>query len=91
MMRAQLFQMDDTRIPFEGEFDVIGAFDVIEHIEDDQAALTSMFRALKPGGDLLLIVPSTPGCGARSTSTRTTSAATTGPPWCDAWRRRGSR
>jgi SAM-dependent methyltransferase len=55
--QAQLFQMDAKHIPFEREFDVIGAFDVIEHIEDDQAALGSMFRALKPGGGLLLTVP----------------------------------
>ena len=28
--------MDATRIPFRDEFDVIGAFDVLEHIEEDE-------------------------------------------------------
>jgi SAM-dependent methyltransferase len=30
---GRLFQMDARRIPFENEFDIIGAFDVLEHIE----------------------------------------------------------
>ena len=31
----QFSQMDARRIPFRDEFDVIGAFDVLEHIEED--------------------------------------------------------
>src|SRR5712671_302402 len=37
--KAQLFQMDARRIPFEEEFDVVGAFDVIEHIKEDEQVL----------------------------------------------------
>lgn len=54
---AQLIQMDARRIPFREEFDVAGAFDVIEHIEDDRAVLRALRDALAPGGGLLLTVP----------------------------------
>ncbi|MDH3287350.1 MAG: methyltransferase domain-containing protein [Betaproteobacteria bacterium] len=57
---ARLFQMDARSIPFEDEFDVIGAFDVIEHVEEDTDVLCQMHRALKPGGGLLLTVPQHP-------------------------------
>jgi SAM-dependent methyltransferase len=55
-----LFQMDARRIPFESEFDVIGAFDVLEHIEEDEAVLGQMRAALRPGGGILVTVPQHP-------------------------------
>jgi len=57
---ALLMQMDARRIPFDGEFDVIGAFDVIEHIADDGAVLRGMHRAATAGGGVLLTVPQHP-------------------------------
>jgi len=57
---ARLIQMDARRIPFRGEFDVAGAFDVIEHIEDDRTVLRALREALAPGGGLLLTVPQHP-------------------------------
>jgi len=54
---VSLFQMDGRWIPFEAEFDVIGAFDVLEHIDEDGVVLQQMFQALKPGGGVLLTVP----------------------------------
>jgi SAM-dependent methyltransferase len=57
---ARLIQMDARKIPFRGEFDVAGAFDVIEHIEDDRAVLEALREALVPGGGLLLTVPQHP-------------------------------
>jgi SAM-dependent methyltransferase len=57
---ATLYQLDARRIPFEGEFDVIGAFDVLEHVDEDEVALREMFRALKPSGGVLLTVPQHP-------------------------------
>lgn len=38
-------------------YDLIGAFDVIEHIDDDTAALRSIARKLKPGGKFVMTVP----------------------------------
>jgi SAM-dependent methyltransferase len=55
--RAALFQMDATRIPFTNEFDAIGAFDVLEHIEDDRRAIGQILRALRPGGCAFVTVP----------------------------------
>lgn len=55
--RATLFQMDATRVPFEGRFDVSGAYDVIEHIEAQDEVLAGLHRALVPGGGLVLTVP----------------------------------
>lgn len=57
---ADLFQMDARSIPFENAFDVIGAFDVIEHIDEDEVVLRQMFDALKPGGGIMLSVPQHP-------------------------------
>lgn len=57
---ATVFQMDITRIPFADEFDVIGAFDVLEHVPDDAEALLQMYRAVKPGGGILVTVPQHP-------------------------------
>jgi SAM-dependent methyltransferase len=54
---VDLYQMDARQIPFECEFDVIGAFDVLEHIAEDHAALQQMFRATRPGGGVLMTVP----------------------------------
>lgn len=54
---AEFFQMDARRIPFDSEFDVIGAFDVIEHIEEDEIVLSQIFRAVKSGGGVILTVP----------------------------------
>lgn len=57
---ADLFQMDARQIPYESEFDVIGAFDVIEHIEEDERVLREVHRALKPRGGVVVTVPQHP-------------------------------
>lgn len=54
---ADLYQMDACRIPFQEEFDLVGAFDVLEHIADDTLVLSEMFKATRPGGGILLTVP----------------------------------
>lgn len=54
---AVLFQMDARRIPFAEEFDVIGAFDVLEHIQEDELVLAEMFRATTRGGGIAIAVP----------------------------------
>lgn len=50
-------QMDARSIPFVDEFDTIGAFDVLEHIEEDRLVLAQIYQALKPRGIMLLTVP----------------------------------
>ena len=54
---AELLQMDARKIPYDAEFDVIGAFDVLEHIDEDEVVLTSMLHAIRPGGGIVLTVP----------------------------------
>lgn len=57
---VNLFQMDARRIPFQEEFDVIGALDVLEHIEQDDIVLSSMYRAVRRGGGIIVAVPQHP-------------------------------
>lgn len=40
-----------------GAYDLIAVLDVVEHIEDDVAALKAMARCLAPGGKILVTVP----------------------------------
>jgi SAM-dependent methyltransferase len=54
---AELYQMDARRILFDREFDVVGAFDVLEHIIEDENVLAQMLNAARPGGGLLVTVP----------------------------------
>lgn len=54
---VELVQADARDLPYEAEFDAIGAFDVIEHIDEDDAVLASIGRALKPGGIVVVTVP----------------------------------
>lgn len=49
-----------TTLPYESEFDVVGAFDVLEHIPDDAAAISEIARSAKAGGGVLLTVPQHP-------------------------------
>jgi SAM-dependent methyltransferase len=50
-------QMDAREIPFVNEFDAIGAFDVLEHIEEDGQVLSQIHEALTSRGIMLLTVP----------------------------------
>jgi SAM-dependent methyltransferase len=54
---VEFVQADARDLPYESEFDAVGAFDVIEHISEDAAVLTSIGRALKPGGIFIATVP----------------------------------
>jgi SAM-dependent methyltransferase len=38
-------------------YDMVAAFDVVEHIPDDRAAIAGIARLLRPGGKLVLTVP----------------------------------
>jgi len=54
---ADLFQVDARRIPFEDEFDVVGAFDVLEHIAEDELVLAQMYQVVRQNGGILITVP----------------------------------
>jgi SAM-dependent methyltransferase len=54
---AEFYQMDARCILFECEFDVVGTFDVLEHLVEDERALAQLFNAARPGGGLLVTVP----------------------------------
>lgn len=49
---------DITELPFsEGQFDLVAAFDIIEHVADDRRVFAELARVLMPGGVLLCAVP----------------------------------
>jgi len=55
--KTNLYRLDILSLPFDNDFDIIGAFDVLEHIDNDQKAITEIKNALRPGGYLVLTVP----------------------------------
>jgi SAM-dependent methyltransferase len=63
---VDLIQADALNLPWRDEFDVVGAFDVIEHIADDVAVLSQIRAALRPGGIVAIAVPQHPWLWGRS-------------------------
>jgi SAM-dependent methyltransferase len=52
---------DATRLPLAPEsLDLVVAYDVLEHIEDDATAAKEVFELLRPGGVFLVAVPCDP-------------------------------
>jgi SAM-dependent methyltransferase len=54
---VEFIQLDATNIPFREAFDVVGAFDVLEHIDADELVMRQAFGALRPGGLFVVTVP----------------------------------
>jgi SAM-dependent methyltransferase len=54
---VEFIQLDATRMPFENEFDAVGAFDVLEHVEEDLKIMDGVNRSLKTGGLFFITVP----------------------------------
>lgn len=54
---VQLFQADARRLPYVEEFEIVAAFDVLEHVKEDQIVLNNLYRAVRPGGGCLVTVP----------------------------------
>lgn len=57
---ARLIQMDARSIPFVDEFDVVGLFDVLEHVDDDTRVIREAHKCLKSGGGMIITVPQHP-------------------------------
>ena len=57
MPDVDFIQLDATRIPFRDTFDVVGAFDVIEHIDDDTLVVKQVRESLRPDGVFVVTVP----------------------------------
>ena len=55
--RCALVRGDVRRAPFQEAFQVVGMFDVLEHVADDLAVLADVRGMLAPGGAVLLTVP----------------------------------
>ncbi|TMJ97029.1 MAG: class I SAM-dependent methyltransferase [Actinobacteria bacterium] len=54
----RLVRGDAAAPPFcDAMFDIVLALDVIEHVEDDRAALGELLRVLRPGGRLIVFTP----------------------------------
>jgi 2-polyprenyl-3-methyl-5-hydroxy-6-metoxy-1,4-benzoquinol methylase len=54
---ARLELVDATRMAYAQAFDGVGAFDVLEHIPDDLAAIRGLGRAVRVGGHVFIAVP----------------------------------
>ena len=53
-----VFVMDAEKTDFkDDEFDLLVVSDVLEHLENDELALSEWHRILKPGGKLIVFVP----------------------------------
>jgi SAM-dependent methyltransferase len=63
---VEFVQMDARDIPATGAFDLTGAFDVIEHIADDEAVLRSLRAATETGGGTIIAVPQHPWLWSRA-------------------------
>ena len=55
---AQVVLGKVSSLPFaDSSFDLVCAFDIIEHVDDDDGALSEVARTAKPGGAILVSMP----------------------------------
>jgi ubiquinone/menaquinone biosynthesis C-methylase UbiE len=54
---ARLAHCDAGELDWPDRFDIVGAFDVLEHVDDDVDVLSGMVRAASASGGILLTVP----------------------------------
>ena len=53
----------EEQLPFQQEFfDLVGAFEVLEHLEKPEVAIREVAKTVKPGGLFILSVPMNPRC-----------------------------
>jgi SAM-dependent methyltransferase len=63
---VEFVQMDARNIPGLDVFDLTGAFDVIEHIADDEGVLRGMRATTRTGGGTIIAVPQHPWLWSRA-------------------------
>jgi len=63
---VELVQMDARAIPAINAFDLTGAFDVVEHVADDEAVLRGLRGATVNGGGTIIAVPQHPSLWSRA-------------------------
>ena len=63
---VEFVQMDARNIPCLDVFDLTGAFDVIEHIADDEGVLRGLRAATRTGGGTIIAVPQHPWLWSRA-------------------------
>ena len=64
--RGEFVQLDARKIPAVKAFDLIGAYDIVEHVADDETVLKAMHRAVSSGGGIIIAVPQHPWLWSRS-------------------------
>jgi len=52
-----IYQFDIMKNPFKNHFDVVGLFDVLEHIKDDELAIKHIYTMLNDSGKIIITVP----------------------------------
>lgn len=58
VLKLDVIQGSITALPYaDASFDLVCAFDVVEHVEDDQKAVEELIRVCKPGGLVYVTVP----------------------------------
>lgn len=69
---GKILQGEISSLPasYDGQFDVVAASDVIEHVRDPKAFLAQAHRLLKPGGILFLATPTMDSRSARLLNSR---------------------
>jgi SAM-dependent methyltransferase len=63
---VELVQMDARAIPAVNAFDLTGAFDIVEHVADDEAVLRGLRGATAMGGGTIIAVPQHPSLWSRA-------------------------
>ncbi len=54
---VEFIQLDATDLPFDNYYNAIAAFDVLEHIEEDESVMKNVYKALKQEGYFFITVP----------------------------------
>lgn len=64
---ARYEALDYEQLPFEAVFDVAVLYDCLHHADNERAVIRGVFRALKPGGETIIVEPGRGHrCGATS-------------------------